>query len=46
MNPQYLVDEMTRVGQDKIIEPDELAKRILDDYTAYPTGGTIEIKEL
>ena len=46
MNPQYLVDEMTRVGQDTLIEPDELAKRILDDYTAYPTGATIEIKEL
>lgn len=46
MNPLYLQQEMNKVNQEKLLEPHELAKHILDHMPEYASGQTIEIKEL
>lgn len=46
MNQDYLKKEMERSNQEKLIEPDELAKLIIDNIDNYESGSIIEIKEV
>lgn len=46
MNPLYLEEEMKKVNQSKLIDPDELARYIMNDYKNHNTGSIIEVKEL
>lgn len=46
MNPLYLREEMKKVNQNELINPDELAKYIIDNYKNESTGNIIEVKEL
>ncbi len=46
MDPHYVEQEMQKVNQTKIIDPDLLVKKILDDINTYPSGSIIEIKEV
>lgn len=45
-NPLYINEEMKKVNQSKLINPDELVKYIIDDYMNQSSGSIIEIKEL
>ena len=46
MNPKYLASELARVKQEKLIEPDELVKVILDDVKFQNSGSVIPISEV
>lgn len=46
MNQDYLKEEMAKVNQSKLIEPNELAKYIVDKIEDFNNGEIIEIKEL
>lgn len=46
MNPNYLQEEMDKVNQKEIIDPDALVVKILDNLSIYSSGDIIEIKEL
>ena len=46
MNPEYLKEEMAKVNQKEIINPNSLVKKILSELDTYQTGDIIEIKEL
>lgn len=46
MNQDYLDKEMKSVGQNKLIDPNELAKYVVDKMDDFENGDIIEIKEL
>ena len=46
MNPEYLKEEMAKVNQKELINPNLLAKKLLSELDTYQTGDIIEIKEL
>lgn len=46
MNPEYLKEEMAKVNQKELINPNSLVKKILSELDTYQTGDIIEIKEL
>lgn len=46
MNPKYLKEEMAKVNQKELINPNSLVKKILSELDTYQTGDIIEIKEL
>lgn len=46
MNPSYLEQEMAKVNQTKLIEPQELVNYVLDHLDSYQNGDIIEIKEV
>lgn len=46
MNQEYLELEMKKVKQNKLIEPEELVKYVIDKMSSFNNGEIIEIKEL
>lgn len=46
MNQEYLLQEMKKVNQSKLIDPNVLAEHIIDTVKYYKNGEIIEIKEL
>lgn len=46
MNQEYLINEMKKVKQSKLIDPKLLAEHIIDEAKNYKNGEIIEIKEL
>lgn len=45
MNPEYLEEEMNRVGQSKLIEPDEVSHKVLDIIESDMESGSIIVME-
>lgn len=45
-DPKYINAEMKRVNQEKLLEPDELVKYIIDNIAEYQNGEIREIKEI
>jgi NAD(P)-dependent dehydrogenase (short-subunit alcohol dehydrogenase family) len=46
MDQNFLNNEMMKSNQDKLIEPDDLAKYVIDNINNYESGSIIEIKNL
>lgn len=46
MNPKYLESELSRVNQEKLIDPDVLVKVILDDVEFQDSGSIVPISEV
>lgn len=46
MNPEFLNEEMKKVNQNKLIEPLDLVKYIIDDIKVRKSGSIVEVKEL
>lgn len=45
-NPKYIEEELKRVKQNKLIEPEYLVKCIIDNIDTYENGEIIEMSEL
>lgn len=45
MNPEYLEEEMNRVGQNKLIEPTEVSRKVLDIIESDIESGSIIVME-
>lgn len=46
MNPDYLEEELKKVGQNKVIGAEELAKYIVDNVSSFKNGEIIDIKNM
>lgn len=45
-DPRYIEDELARSEQRELLNPRELAKKIIDDIPNYKSGEIVEIKEV